>query len=289
MKPHFKTFPLIILALLFFIACKKSDDGGQLFVRSFDDGSWTEQTDFPGAGRTAASSFSIEDKGYIICGWIDGTGSKLGKEFWEYDKATDTWTQKDDFPGAGRNAATGFAIGNKGYLVCGWSEDHSSVLGKQFWEWDQTTDKWTQKTDFPGEARTSASGFAIGTKGYMLCGWIENGNSQLGKEIWEWDQTTDKWTQKSDFPGEPRNAASGFAIGSKGYLVCGNIEGNGSQLGNEIWEWDQTRDKWTQMTDFSGAARNGASSFTIGSNSYLIGGWVDGNGSRLGKEFWKYQ
>lgn len=296
MKSLFKFHPALWFVLLLFMSCEKSDDspqanGGQTVVKSYDDGNWTQQTDFPGLARTEASSFSIGDKGYVICGWIDGASTKLGNEFWEYDKPTDSWTQKNGFPGAARNAATGFAIGNKGYLVCGWSADDmdNTKPGNQFWEWDQATDIWTQKTNFPGEPRLSATGFAIGLKGYMVCGWIENSPSKLGKEFWEWNQSTDTWTQKNDFPGKPRNAASGFTLGNKGYMLCGWIENSPSKLGNETWEWDQATDTWTQKADFPAQARNGASSFSIGANSYIIGGWIDGDSTVFSKQFWKYQ
>ena len=35
--------------------------------------------------------------------------------------ATNTWTQKADFGGAGRYYATGFSIGSKGYIGTGYT------------------------------------------------------------------------------------------------------------------------------------------------------------------------
>src|SRR5436190_22202994 len=55
--------------------------------------------------RYGAVSFTIGTKGYV------GTGhSGTGKDFWEYDPATDTWTQKADFGGTGRSDAVAFTI-----------------------------------------------------------------------------------------------------------------------------------------------------------------------------------
>src|SRR4249919_3048148 len=62
--------------------------------------------------RGSAVSFSIGNKGYI------GTGDSYN-DFWEYDPATNVWTQKADFGGKGRDWATGFSIGNKGYIGTG--------------------------------------------------------------------------------------------------------------------------------------------------------------------------
>ena len=41
------------------------------------------------------------------------------KDFWEYDPATNTWTQKADFGGTTRSVAVGFSIGSKGYIGTG--------------------------------------------------------------------------------------------------------------------------------------------------------------------------
>lgn len=55
----------------------------------------------------------------------------------ELANAQGTWTQKSDFPWLGRTSASGFAIGTKGYLVCG--ETVNATHGHEFWEWDQIT------------------------------------------------------------------------------------------------------------------------------------------------------
>ena len=67
--------------------------------------------------RLDAVGFSIGSKGYI------GTGLPISgfvKDFWEYDPATNTWTQKADFGGTARHSAVGFSIGSKGYIGTGW-------------------------------------------------------------------------------------------------------------------------------------------------------------------------
>jgi N-acetylneuraminic acid mutarotase len=55
-------------------------------------GTWTKKADFGGGSRESGIGFSIGSKGYI------GTGKNQGgnytKDFWEYDPATNAWTQK---------------------------------------------------------------------------------------------------------------------------------------------------------------------------------------------------
>ena len=42
-------------------------------------------------------------------------------------------------------------------------------------------------------------------------------------DFWEYDPTTNTWTQKANFGGTPRDGAVGFSIGSKGYIGTGEI------------------------------------------------------------------
>ena len=44
---------------------------------------------------------------------------RVHKDFWEYDPATNAWTQKADFGGTARLDAVGFSIGSKGYIGTG--------------------------------------------------------------------------------------------------------------------------------------------------------------------------
>ena len=90
---------------------------------------------------------------------------------------------------------------------------------KDFWEWDQATNVWTQKANFGGTSRWQAVGFSVGNKGYIGTG-INNLNQAL-KDFWEYDVLSNIWTQKSNFQGGLREAATGFSIGNKGYIGTG--------------------------------------------------------------------
>ena len=124
----------------------------------------------------------------------------------------------------------GFAIGNLGYIGTG--NDGSSDQ-KDFWQYNPSTDTWTQKADFGGGVRNFAVGFSIGNKGYMGMG--SDGSSDK-KDIWEYDPTTNNWTKKMDFPGNARSALGGTSIGSKGYIGLGVALTGGSRY-NDFWEY----------------------------------------------------
>ena len=81
-----------------------------------------------------ATGFSIGSKGYIGTG-ADGT--VVFKDFWEYDPAANTWTQKADFGGSARDYAKGFVIGGKAYVGTGANE--LGTFYKDFWEYTPAT------------------------------------------------------------------------------------------------------------------------------------------------------
>jgi hypothetical protein len=213
--------------------------------------SWTQKASLP-KSRGMAVGFSIGTKGYIGTGYKDSYTDYnypglTYQDFWEWDQATNTWTQKATFGGIARYGAVGFSIGNKGYIGIG-SGDGNNPLN-DFWEWDQANDVWTRKADFVGISRLRAVGFSIGNKGYIGTG-TDDGTT-LYKDFWEWDQATDAWIKKDDFGGIARGGAVGFSIGNKGYIGAG---GTGStyldSTFRDFWEWDQTTNLWIKKTLF---------------------------------------
>ena len=244
---------------------------------------WMQKADFAGGDRESAVGFSIGNKGYV------GTGRRYNgnmlnyndcQDFWEYDPATDKWTQKADFPGGVRFGAVGFSIGNKGYIGTG---NDGGAIGERekndFWEYDPATDKWTKKADFPGGNRIGAVGFSIGNKGYIGTGVIWNKNdlrNDYKQDFWEYDPATNSWTKKADFAGEARAHAVGFSIGNRGYIGAGSGE-SGFTGEKNIWEYDPASNKWTKKADMT-VGRTSAVSFSIGNKGYIGTGAGTGGG-----------
>jgi hypothetical protein len=197
---------------------------------------WTQKASLPSIPeRSWGVGFSIGTKGYIGTGSKDvGMPSQYFQDFWEWDQATNVWTQKANFGGTARSYAVGFAIGTKGYIGTG--EDiigGKDVDKKDFWEWDQATNVWTKKADFGGTARGYAKGFSTGTKGYIVMGLDAAWNTF--NDVWEWDQNTNIWVQKANFGGTARAHPFCFSIGNKGYIGTG---GNGTLSYQDFWEYN---------------------------------------------------
>lgn len=120
---------------------------------------------------------------------------------------------------------------------------------------------WTSKADFMGTARKYATGFSIGSKGYIGTG----NDGAYKKDFWEYDPTTNAWTQKANFGGTARKGATSFSIGNKGYIGTGY---NGKYQ-KDFWEYNPTTNVWTKKAEFKGAARTSAAGFSVGAKGYL--------------------
>lgn len=174
-----------------------------------------------------------------------------------------------------RAQSMSFSIGSKGYICGGYD---GVTFKTDVWEYDPSTNVWTQKTNLPGLGLASGVGFSVAGKGYLCMG---QGIANVA--TYEYDPILNTWATKTSFPTTALSDAVGFSIGSKGYV------GAGSQLGvasAEFWEYDPTLDAWTQKTNFGGGARLNATGFSIGTKGYI------GTGSNTfavtQNDFWEY-
>ncbi|MBK8414047.1 MAG: hypothetical protein IPL22_05735 [Bacteroidetes bacterium] len=109
------------------------------------------------------------------------------------------WTQKADFGGTPRADATGFSIGNKGYIGTGYVGTYAT----DWWEYDLATNTWTQKANFGGSGIVESASFTIGSKGYILA-------APSTSDFWEFDPVANTWTQKSSLSRYGTAGCSGF-------------------------------------------------------------------------------
>lgn len=141
---------------------------------------------------------------------------------------------------------------------------------------------WIAKADFGGGISNWATGFSIGTKGYIGTG-VDSTVTDVNT-FWEYDPSNNTWTQKANFAGAPRRGAMSFSIGNKGYLGTGK----GTSLLNDFWEYDPAINTWTQLGNFPGVPRIAARGFSIGSKGYLATGDTSAGFAKYTNEFWEY-
>lgn len=266
---------------------------------------WVNRTN-PTTISMSGTNFTINSKNYAS---ID-SASGYQSEFWMYDPVTNWWTQKANIVFESPNApsgsfSVGFSIGDKGYLGLGTYtyETGVEVYHKDFWEYNHLANTWTRKNDFPGRASRGAVSFALNGKGYVGLGRIGVTGNYV-RELWEYNPSTDTWTEKKDVGGTQSNGntgilragASGFSIGTYGYIGLGaqinpDQKTLSGSLSNDLRQYNPGSDTWTTKANAPGARMN-ATAFSDGSTKAYVGGGfsslVNGIPSEPLNNFWEY-
>lgn len=183
---------------------------------------WIKKADFPGRRRDQPVSFTIAEKGYFGTGNVDPFSPINTNEFWQYDPASDKWTQKASFVSSARCRAFGFSIGQKGYI--GGGENNASAKINDFYEYDPATDLWTKKMDFPINL-SRAVGANINELGYVF-GGIKG--EALGENLYyKYDSKANTWTQAGDMAAVKDNLKGRFyssvlPLNGKAYIGLGS-------------------------------------------------------------------
>jgi len=142
--------------------------------------SWIQKANYFAGTRTDIDRavFVVSNKVYM------GTGgapvSIKVNDFWEYDPANDSWSQKSNFPGVPRWGATGFSICGNGYLGLGEANTGNSTV--DIWKYDPSANSWGAVSSLPGQIRGDAPSFVINNKAYIGTGFT---GSVFLNDLWE--------------------------------------------------------------------------------------------------------
>lgn len=258
----------------------------------YTQGVWQRMSDLDGVARSGASTFTIDGKGYICCGYR-GSNRDFLKDLWEYDIDGNYWTQCADMPedAAGRHQAASFALNGKGYVSTGHQRNEPDYLADT-WEYDPSANVWTRKDDFAGGMRWGALGFAVGGYGYVGTGYDDN----WLKDFYRFDPDAaegSQWTIVNGFPGYKREGGTAFVIDDVAYICLG---GNNSSLVNDFWKFDG--ETWTQLRDIADTnddedydddyaiMRYYAVSFVIDGKGYIATG--GSSSGTVSADYWMY-
>jgi N-acetylneuraminic acid mutarotase len=307
--PPSNKYILLVSFLVVIISCSKQNispvdpeqktASDKLVVGPVSISIWLKGAAIPAAppyqqfpGRAGAFSFAINGTGYVGAGLPDDNGS--GNDVWQYDTLTRTWSQVSDFPGKAHFYSSSFVVGNNAYVCTGNTDGEFYNDVKENWQYNQQTNVWTKKANFPGKARSAAVAGAVNGKGYLGTGARENKNGT--NDWWEYDPASDSWTQKASLPGSPKAGAASFVAAStvgvqKIYVCTGansvDLDG-GLTVSNDLWEYNPSTDNWRQRANLPASPRAFAVGIS-GVNNGMVGtGLV--NAGQYGKlnDCWQY-
>ena len=89
------------------------------------------------------------------------------------------------FPGEARVAGTQFDHSGNGYVLSGDGDNHSYMPSGEFWEYEPTTDTWTQLPPHPGISLWAPGSFVINNKVYFFGGYNRQ-NGTFPSSVWEY-------------------------------------------------------------------------------------------------------
>lgn len=196
---------------------------------------WSPRADLP-VPRSSTVAFGLEGRIYVTTGFAN---SIRLNDMWAYDPQTDTWEQKASRPGNAVHAATGFAMGNKGYVLGG-NTGGTTTATSLARRYDPASDTWQSiaQYPFPGNVMT-AMGMAIGNVGYAGGGAL-GGTLQLQSNFRAYDPMSNTWSSLPELGGGQRRWGAAFSIDGRGFISCGRSGShipNNTSLSNDLWEY----------------------------------------------------
>ncbi len=246
---------------------------------SAEAGEWVQKSNCPHIARHRESSFAIGGKVYFGLGHVNSGTHAIYKDIWEYDPASDTWSQKADYGGGLRYHSSSFVIDNYAYVGLG--HDSMDVYRQDLWRFDPVMNEWQEMSSYPGEERRGASAFVLNNMGYVGLGQATSGYKQ---DFYFYNPGTDSWTLADTFPGLPRTHAVSFVYNNEAYLGTGHTY---SLALKDFWKYSPSSGQWTQLSDVGDTLRQDAAGFCIGDYGYL-GTGNDVNGDINYGDFWRY-
>ncbi|MBX3102245.1 MAG: hypothetical protein KF690_07040 [Bacteroidetes bacterium] len=194
------------------------------------------------------------------------------------------WRQLDNFPGGARDLASGFTIGDYGYVGMG-RNGCAGTHYRDFYRLDPAAasgSQWVQVDDAPGPARAGAGSFAVGTYGYTVGGLYNNCNTQVLK-AYRFDPSQppgSQWsdTDAADHPVNRMEAFINLSDGTYGYYGLGRTAGANV---NDFRRYDPVANNWTTLTAYPGNISGWNAAFHINGRLYVGLGerWMGGTAS----------
>ena len=245
--------------------------------RTLARGQWQKAAAFPGPARSFPFYFIADGKGYMGCGWNNGTALK---DCWEFDPTTESWMQLPDFPGKARSAPIFFSLGDKGYVGAGAFDNPLKEhyrLGTDFYRFDAVSKTWSQLQDFPARSFFGAEGicggysFSMAGYGFTGGGHLSGQNDCIG--LYRYDTAADAWTPLSAGPLDYHknayhiNNAACFVMGDTAFVGTGVSDFDNA--GDNFFRYHYADNSWQPIGPFPGGKIIGNVGFTNSGFGYV--------------------
>ena len=233
---------------------------------------------------------ALNGKMYVIGGWDEGKAAGLN---YEYDPATDKWTEKKGMPRLAHHAALA-ATNGKIYVIGGFVPPKDTQIPTggawepiaETWEYDPAADSWKSLAPVPTK-RGAAVAVEVAGKIYVIGGATTVAGSKdpyftffgpslvlTTNEVF--DPATNKWESRKPM-SVARNHAYAAAVNGKIYVIGGRT-GHAFILSatntDVVEEYSPVSDMWSAPKERMPTPRSGGATGTDGRRIYIAGGEV---------------
>jgi N-acetylneuraminic acid mutarotase len=249
---------------------------------------WEEKEKFPGIARVKAIAAVVNGNAYVGLGYdlnkTNGMDNGLGilKDFWMYEPKIDHWTQKASLPSKAADACVSFVVNNEIYVGAGFD---GLGFTNECWKYNTLNNEWIRLKDFSGTHRAVA--IACGDSAHIYFG---TGYKTMSlNDWWEYEPTSDSWTQKKSMPDNGRGNAVAFTLNNRYFVSTGQHFGGdltGGHLKSDIMEYNPKANVWYNRGSIPTSGRENAIIFTINGKGYI---GIGENKSLALKDMWCFQ
>jgi N-acetylneuraminic acid mutarotase len=200
------------------------------------------------------------------------------------------WVARATFQGVSMGAGASFVVNDVAYVGTGIDPLTPNIklttmfrytyaqIPKSPYGYDSAYGSWTQVTSFPGQARSNAVAFSIGSKGYLGGGLANDGFTPLN-DYYSFDPANGSWAQIDSLVDQngnshPRYDAVSFSFDTAAYVLTGTDNYN---YFNDIFRYSPATNTWTSLPAMPGSKRSAAITWVYKGKGYLLTGYTNGS------------
>src|SRR6266850_1743769 len=245
---------------------------------------WKKAAPFPEPDEELYGA-ALNGKMYVMGGWDEGKAAGIN---YEYDSATDKWTQKKGMPRAAHHAAIATANG-KLYVIGGFvpPKDTQIPTGGAWepiadvWEYDPAADSWKSLGPMPTK-RGAAVAVQVGGKIYVIGGRTGHAfilSATNTDVVEEYSPISDMWSAPKERMPTPRSGGAWGTDGRRIYVAGGEVttkELVGAFRAVEAYE--PATNSWISLPPMP-MPRHGIAGAVIGNEFHLVSGMIQSAGA----------
>lgn len=198
-------------------------------------------TNYGSLYKLAGGNWSIQSRipfqSWLFTGYYQGLSANnkiyilSSYQSFMYDPDTDVWQSIARLPIESGSSNGGTTLNGKAYVI---------TTDKSLWEYNPETDKWTLKTQYPGNLGDHLAAFSYKEKIYFGISSISQEATLLvDKRLWSYDLASDKWISMEEFPVDHIYGGL-FYFFLKDYLYVG-MENSGISNTYTLWKYDPSK------------------------------------------------